>query len=221
MLEKMIKVTAEDGHLFDAFRVTPEHPVGGLVILQEIFGMTEQLKSVTRAWAADGYDTILPAMYDRIKPGSVVSFDDMETAQQLMKQFDPDCVSKDIRAAAATVDGDLGVSLLGFCWGGGAAARMASELDLRGIVSYYGTMLTTNTENGASCATLFHFGKNDQHSPAEIIDKVKHNIPDAECYVYDSGHAFANDARSDFFDDDAARLARERSFEFLNRIHSA
>jgi carboxymethylenebutenolidase len=221
MQEQMIKVTTEDGHLFDAFRATPDHPSGGLVILQEIFGMTEQLKSVARAWAADGYDTILPAMYDRMKPDSVVSFDDMETAQQLMKQFDPDCVLKDIRAAAATVGGDHGVSLLGFCWGGGAAARMASELDLKGIVSYYGTMLTTNTANGANCATLFHFGKNDQHSPAEIIDKVKQNIPDAECYVYDSGHAFANDARSDFYDEDAARLARERSLEFLNRVHSA
>ena len=221
MLEKMSKVTTEDGHTFDAFRVTPEHPTGGLVILQEIFGMTEQLKSVTRAWADDGYDTILPAMYDRIKPDSVVSFDDMATAQQLMKQFDPGCVLNDIRAAAATVDGDNGVSLLGFCWGGGAAARMASKLNLRGIVSYYGTMLTTNTANGANCATLFHFGKSDQHSPPEIIDEVRQNIPDAECYVYDSGHAFANDARSDFYDEDATGLARERSLEFLNRIHGA
>jgi len=216
----MIKVTAEDGHIFDAFHVTLNHPKGGLVILQEIFGMTEQLKSVTRAWAAVGYDTILPAMYDRIKPDSVVSFDDMETAQQMMKQFDPDCVLKDIRAAAASVDGANGVSLLGFCWGGGAAARMASELDVKGIVSYYGTMLTANTANGANCSTLFHFGENDQHSPPDVIDEVKQNIPDAECYVYDSGHAFANDARSDFYDEDAARLARERSLKFLNRVHS-
>jgi carboxymethylenebutenolidase len=221
MTEQMIKVTSEDGHIFDAFRATPDHPSGGLVILQEIFGMTEQLKSVTRAWAADGYDTILPAMYDRIKPNAVVSFDDMETAQQMMKQFDPDCVLKDIRAAAATVDGDKGVSLLGFCWGGGTAARMASELDLKGIVSYYGTMLTTNTENGANCATLFHFGKSDQHSPPEIIDTVKRNIPHAECYVYDTGHAFANDVRLNFYDENAARLARERSLEFLNRLHGA
>ena len=221
MPEQMTRVNVEDGHIFDAFRVTPDHPKGGLVILQEIFGMTDQLKSVTRAWAAAGYDAILPAMYDRIQPGSVVSFDDMETAQLMMKQFDPDCVLKDIRAAAATVNGTNGVSLMGFCWGGGAAARMASELDLKGIVSYYGTKLAANTSNGANCATLFHFGKNDQHSPPEVIGEVKQNIPDAECYVYDSGHAFANDARSDFYDEDAAMLARERSLEFLNRIHGA
>lgn len=219
--EQMIRVTAGDGHIFDAFRATPDHPKGGLVILQEIFGMTEQLKSVTRTWAALGYDTILPAMYDRIKPGSVVSFDDMETAQQMMKQFDPDCVLKDIRAAVATVDGANGVSLIGYCWGGGTAARMASELHLKGIVSYYGTMLAANTANGANCGALFHFGKNDQHSPPEVIDEVKQNIPDAECHVYDSGHAFANDARPGFYDQEATKLAKERSLEFLNRVHSA
>jgi carboxymethylenebutenolidase len=219
MSEQMIKVTAEDGHSFDAFRAIPDNPIGSLVILQEIFGMTEQLKSVTRAWAADGYDAILPAMYDRIKPNSVLSFDDMEGAQGMMKQFDPDSVLKDIRAAASTVDGGNGVSLLGFCWGGGAAIRMASILDLRGAISYYGTMLENNAANGANCATLFHFGANDQHSPPELIDAVKQNIPDAECHVYDSGHAFANDARPNFYVETAAMLARERSLEFLNRVH--
>ena len=80
MSENLIKLTAEDGHRLDAFRATPDKSKSGLVILQEIFGMTEQLKSVTRAWCADGYDSILPAMYDRIKPDTVISFDDMEGA---------------------------------------------------------------------------------------------------------------------------------------------
>ena len=221
MPEQMIKVSAEDGHTFDAFRATPDNPKGGLVILQEIFGMTEQLKSVTRAWAADGYDTILPAMYDRIKPNCVLPFNDMEGAQGMMKQFEPDSVLKDIRAAAYAVDSGNGVSLLGFCWGGGAAARMAGLLDLKGAISYYGTMLADNTAFGANCATLFHFGESDQHSPPEVIDRVKQNIPDAECYIYDAGHAFANDARPNLYVDDATKLARDCSLEFLNRVHGA
>jgi len=221
MSEQMIKVTAEDGHSFDAFRATPDNPKGGLVILQEIFGMTEQLKSVTRAWADDGYDTILPAMYDRIEPNTVLPFDDMDNAKRMMEQFDADGVLKDIRAAAATVDGESGVSLLGFCWGGGVAARMAGILDLKASISYYGTQLAANTADGGSCATLFHFGKSDQHSPPDVIEAVKQNIPDAVCYIYDAGHAFANDARLNFFNEDAAKLARARSLEFLNRVHGA
>ena len=221
MPEQMIKVSAEDGHSFDAFRATPDSPRGGLVILQEIFGMTEQLKSVTRAWAADGYDTILPAMYDRIKPNCVLSFDDMEGAQGMKNQLDPDSVVKDVRAAVATVEGGNGVSLLGFCWGGGVAAHMAGLLDLKGAISYYGTMLVNNSANGANCATLFHFGESDQHSPPDVIDSVKQNIPDAECYIYEAGHAFANDARLGLYIEDATRLARQRSLEFLNRVHGA
>ena len=221
MSEKMIKITAEDGHRLDALRATPDKPKGGLVILQEIFGMTEQLKSVTRAWCTEGYDTILPAMYDRIKPNTVLSFDDMEGAQGMMKQFDPDSVVKDIQAAVSTVDQGKGVSLLGFCWGGGAAIRMASILDLAGAISYYGTRLANNASNGANCATLFHFGESDQHSSPEVIDGVKQDIPDAECYVYDAGHAFANDARANFYVGGAAKLARQRSLEFLNRAHGA
>ena len=215
----MLRVTAEDGQIFDAYRATPDNPKGGLVILQEIFGMTEQLKSVTRAWSADGFDTILPAMYDRIKPNSVLSFDDMEGAQGMMKQFDPDGVVKDIRAAVTAVDRGNGVSLLGFCWGGGAAVRMASILDLAGAISYYGTRLAENAANGANCATLFHFGDSDQHSSPDIIAGVKRDIPDAECYVYGAGHAFANDARADFYVEYAATLARQRSLDFLNRVH--
>jgi carboxymethylenebutenolidase len=220
MSEQMIRVTAEDGHIFDAFRATPDAPKGGLVILQEIFGMTGQLKSVTRAWAADGYDAILPAMYDRIKPNSVLSFDDMDGAKSMMNQFDPDYVLKDIRAAADAVDCGNGVSLLGFCWGGGAAVRMAGLLSLKGAISYYGTMLENNAAYGANCATLFHFGESDQLSPPEVIEGVKQNIPDAECYLYDAGHAFANDARPNFYVEAATKLARERSLEFLNRVHS-
>ncbi len=219
MSEQMLRVTAEDGHIFDAYRATPDNPKGGLVVLQEIFGMTEQLKSVTRAWSSDGFDTILPAMYDRIKPKSVLSFDDMEGAQGMMKQFDPDGVVKDVRAAVTAVDRGNGVSLLGFCWGGGAAIRMASILDLAGAISYYGTRLAENAANGANCATLFHFGDSDQHSSPDVIAGVKRDIPDAECYVYDAGHAFANDARADFYVEGAAKLARQRSLEFLHRVH--
>ena len=222
MSEQMIKVTAEDGHSYDAFRATPDGEIrGGLVVLQEIFGMTDQLKNVTRAWAADGYDTILPAMYDRIKPESIISFDDTDSAQAMMKQFDADGVVADIKAAVATVDGGKGVSLMGFCWGGGAAARMSSLTELTGIISFYGTVLSKNAANGANCASLFHFGETDQHSPPEIIEELKQNIPDAECHVYDAGHAFANDARPNFYIEDAALLARQRSVEFLNRIHGA
>src|SRR3569833_3300091 len=71
----MTSVTAADGFTLEAFRATPAGaPKGGLVILQEIFGITDQLKNVVRSYARDGYDTIIPALYDRVAPGTVVPF---------------------------------------------------------------------------------------------------------------------------------------------------
>jgi carboxymethylenebutenolidase len=222
MSEQMMKVTAADGHAFDAFRVVPEKTIkGGVVILQEIFGMTEQLKNVTRFWAGEGYDTILPAMYDRIKPGTILPFSDIDTAQAMGKKLEPDGVLKDITATVGVVDAGNGVSLIGFCWGGGAAVKMAGLINLRCSVAYYGTMLKDNAADGANCATLFHFGKTDPHSPPKIIAGIKEDIPDNESYVYEAGHAFANDARPDFYVEQAALDARSRTLEFLNRVHGA
>ena len=222
MLEKMIKITAEDEHVFDAFQVKPPGNInGGLVVLQEIFGMTEQLKNVTRFWAEQGYNTLLPAMYDRISPDMVLDFSDIDTAQAMGKKLQPDTVLKDITASVMTLENEGGVSLIGFCWGGGAATRMASLLDLRGSVSYYGTMLVDNAANGANCATLFHYGVTDPHSPPEVIAKVKEKIPDSESYIYDAGHAFANDARPDFYAKGATLEARSHTLEFLNKVHQA
>ncbi|MDC0989356.1 dienelactone hydrolase family protein [Rhodospirillales bacterium] len=222
MLEEMVKITSEDGHIFDAFHAKPEGiEKGAVVILQEIFGMTEQLKNVARYWASQGYCSILPAMYDRIKASTVIPFSDMETAQGMMKQLDPDKVLYDIKSSVEYVENGRGVSLIGFCWGGGAAARMASLINIRGAVSYYGTMLTENTAGGAKCSTLFHFGENDPHSPTEIIELVKKNIPSAELFAYEAGHAFANDARPDFYFEAATLDARSRTLSFLDNLHNS
>jgi len=57
IVEETVKLTAADGHSFEAFHAAPKQgSKGGLVILQEIFGLTEQLKSVVRAYARDGYE---------------------------------------------------------------------------------------------------------------------------------------------------------------------
>jgi dienelactone hydrolase len=67
VIEETVKLTAADGHSFEAFHAKPKQgSKGGLVILQEIFGLTDQLKSVVRSYAADGYDTIFPCVYDRV-----------------------------------------------------------------------------------------------------------------------------------------------------------
>jgi carboxymethylenebutenolidase len=218
--EEMVALGTSDGFKLDAFVAHVEGASrGGLVILQEIFGLTDQLKSVARSYAIDGYDTIVPALFDRVSPQTVVPFDDPDGGRALMMQLNNDEVMLDIEAAINHVDQDRGISVLGFCWGGGMALKAACTLNLTSSISYYGTKLTTFLETPPKCSMLFHFGETDMmNTPPEVIKSVKDAIPDAETYVYAAGHAFANDARKTYVPD-AAIKARERSLAFLNAQH--
>ena len=218
--EAMVRLTAADGFAFDAFQAaTGGNRTGSLVILQEIFGLTDQLKSVARFFARNGFDATVPSLMDRASPGTVVPFDQPDRARELMLGVPWEKTVLDIAAAVRSVDAGRGVSVLGFCLGGGLALRAACELALAGGVSYYGTRLGSFLDKTPRCPMLFHFGATDTHSPPELIEAVKKTIPSAETYVYQAGHAFANDARTAYVKD-AAETAHARTLAFLRRVHA-
>lgn len=219
--ESTIKLIAADGFVFEAFRASPKQgKKGGLVILQEIFGVTDQLKGVVRAYAQDGYDTIIPALYDRIAPGAVVPFNEPDRGRDMAYGMPLDKVMLDIAAAVESVQGPHGVSILGFCWGGGVIIRAAAELNLRGAIAFYGTRLSTYFDQKPKCPLLFHFAKTDPNSTPEIIAQVRQTFPAAETHIYEAGHAFCNDARPVYVEE-AAKLARSRTLDFLAKQHMA
>jgi carboxymethylenebutenolidase len=216
----MTTVTAADGFTLEAFRATPTGAAkGGLIVLQEIFGITDQLKGVVRSYAQDGYDTIIPALYDRVAPGLVVPFSDPNRGRDLAYALTLDTVMLDIAAAAECVRSPRGVSVLGFCWGGGVIVRAAADVDLRGAIAFYGTRLPTYLDCKPQCPLLFHFGATDPNSTPEIIAQVRAAFPSAETHVYDAGHGFANDVRPAYVAS-AAEMARARTLDFLARVHA-
>lgn len=221
IIETTEKLTSADGFSLEAFRAAPkQNKKGGLVVLQEIFGLTEQLKGVVRAYARDGYDTIIPALYDRVAPGTVVPFNEPDRGRDMAYGLPLDKVTLDIEACVKCVDGPHGVSVLGFCWGGGVIVRAAAELNLRGAIAFYGTRLPTYLDQKPKCPLLFHFAKTDPNSTPEIIEQVRKAFPSAETYIYEAGHAFANDVRPAYVPA-AAESARNRTLEFMSRMHAA
>ena len=213
-------LTASDGFKLQGFRARPTQNVrGGLIILQEIFGLTDQLKGVVRSYAQDGYDTICPCVYDRVAPGTVVPFSEAERGRDLAYSLALDKVILDIAAAAACVKNPHGVSVLGFCWGGGVVIRAAAEVELRGAIAFYGTRLPTYLDCKPKCPLLFHFGATDPNSTPEIIAQVRQALPAAETHLYEAGHAFANDVRPTYVAA-AADAARARTLGFLARVHA-
>jgi len=221
IMEETITLTAADGHRLEAFHARPTgDSKGGLVILQEIFGITEQLKGVARQYARDGYDAIIPALFDRVKRGTVFGFDQAEPGREMSYSLALDKVMLDCAACVAKLQSNRGVSILGFCWGGGVIIRAAAELDLRGAIAFYGTRLPTYLDNKPKCPLLFHFAKTDPNSTPEIIAQVLKTFPSAESHIYDAGHAFANDARP-VYNETCAKLAHERTRAFLEKVHKA
>lgn len=206
-------LTARDGHAFDCWMQPAEGARrGGLVILQEIFGVTEQLQGVARRYAAMGYEVAIPALFDRQERGAVLTFKQGDKGRALMQGASAKGVMLDIAAAMAALGGK--VAVLGFCWGGGLAVRAAQDLEVACAVSFYGTRLKALPDRPLRAPVQGHFGSRDDLTPADVLAAVQAAHPGFEMHVYDAGHAFANDARSSFVPEAAAQ-AHDRAAAFL------
>ncbi len=212
----MTELTASDGHKLDCWIQDAEgERRGGLVILQEIFGVTDQLKGVAKHYASLGYDVAIPALFDRHEKGAVIPFDQGPKGRDMMLASDLDQTMADADAAVQKLASRGGkVAVMGFCWGGGLALRAAQKLDVAGGIAFYGTRLPQYLDCPLKAPMLGHFGIKDDHVPAEMLKQAKAYLPEWEIHMYDAGHAFANDAR-DTFVADAAKLAHDRTAIFL------
>lgn len=212
----MTELTAADGHRLDCW-IEPAKDTrkGGVVILQEIFGVTDQLKGVARHYADLGYEVAIPALFDRHEKGAVIPFDQGPRGRDMMLAADLDQTMMDIDGAVRTLKARGGkVGVIGFCWGGGLALRAAQVLDVDCAVSLYGTRLTQYLDRPLKAPLMAHFGTLDDHVPPEMRAAAQAALPEMEVHLYEAGHAFANDARPSYVRE-AATLAHARTADFL------
>ncbi|WP_346914886.1 dienelactone hydrolase family protein [uncultured Roseibium sp.] len=216
----MRQLTAADGHTFDCW-IEPAQGTrrGGLVILQEIFGVTDQLKGVAARYAKLGYEVAIPALFDRKEKVAVIPFDQATRGRDLMLSIDTaDCIADTAAAVNALKENGGKVAVIGFCWGGGLAVRAAQKLDITGGVSFYGTRLKQFLDCPLKAPMQGHFGTTDDHTPVDLLEEVKAYLPDFEMHMYEAGHAFANEARAATYVAEAAELAHKRTETFLAKV---
>ncbi len=213
----MKTIRAADGHELDCWTENAAGPRrGGLVIIQEIFGVTDQLKGLAKRYAALGYDVAVPALFDRKRRGAVIAYDAPAEGRDMMLAADLSETMADVSAAVDALKAQGGkVAVMGFCWGGGLALRAAQKLDIAGAVSFYGTRLPHYLDSPLKAPLLCHFGTEDDHTPPDVIQQAQDYLPEMQVHLYEAGHAFANDARPERYDRDAAELAHRRSEAFL------
>lgn len=210
----MTSLTAADGHKFNCWIEKPaQDSRGGIVILQEIFGVTDQLKDVAKHYSDLGYTVAIPALFDRQKRGAVVPFDAALPGRDMMLAADLAETMSDIEAAVNALDNK--VAVIGFCWGGGLAIRAAQTLNVAASVAFYGTRLPQYLNAPLKAPVLGHYGTLDDHVPAEMLKQATDYFPEMEIHTYETGHAFANDARPGFYHKVSSELAHSRTQAFL------
>ena len=216
---KMVRITASDGHELDCWMQPAQGKRrGGLVVLQEIFGVTDQLKGVAAHYAGLGLEVAVPALFDRKERGAVIPFGQGPRGRDIMLAADLSQTMTDVDAAVTTLKQNGGkVVVMGFCWGGGLALRAAQVLDVAGAISFYGTRLPQYLDRPLKAPLLCHCGTGDEHVPMEMVEQMKDYLPEAEVQIYEAGHAFANDARPSYLPE-VAELAHQRSEAFLAKV---
>ena len=218
VIKDSVTLTASDGHLFEAYLATPAAmPKAAMVVIQEIFGVNTHIKEVTDRMAAAGYLVIAPALFDRIAPNITLAYDGDGVAEGRGLKDQADANSEfDVKTAIDHVASAGAVGVIGFCWGGSLAWRMACDKTsgLAAAISYYGGELPSLAGRDAACPVMAHFGIYDASIPEAGARSFAATQPSVETHFYDAGHGFSCDHRGQY-DADAAALAWGRSMAFL------
>lgn len=217
-MSNRIQLKASDGHELAAYVAEPEGPArGGIIVVQEIFGVNSHIQAVAAGFAAKGYKAIAPALFDRVERDVELGYDpdSVASGRELKGRMDWDGPLLDIRAATDALAG-LKTGVVGYCWGGSLAWLAATRLDgIAAAACYYGGQIRDFRDETAGCPVQMHFGSADSGIPMEAVEAIRAAQPDIPVHVYEgAGHGFNCDQRGSY-DEGAAATAGRRTMEFL------
>jgi len=217
-----IKLTASDGFSLNAYRAVPEgRPRGGVVVIQEVWGLNGFVRGVVDRFAHHGYLAVAPAMFDRIDYGyesENYGPEQFRVIGAMMKRFSHETAPLDVDAAieAAAEGGKVGIT--GYCFGGATTWRTAARgAGLSAASGYYGGGVPNYIELEPQVPTEMHFGDKDTGIPLEQIEQLQARHPQVDIYTYDGVHGFCNSDRPDHFNEASCRKASLRTLEFFHK----
>ncbi|MFN3857596.1 MAG: dienelactone hydrolase family protein [Caulobacter sp.] len=193
---------------------------GGLVLIQEIFGVTEHIRELAEGFANDGYEVIAPSFYDRLEPGFAAEGYGEEAVARGIAHANAtpwDQVAGDIQSAIDALRDRGPVFVAGYCWGGAATWLAACRCDgVTAASAFYGRRISELVEETPRCPIILHFGKSDASIPMERVDEIAARHPEIPIHLYEAGHGFVSDRRRDYHAD-SANLARLRTLQLFHR----
>ena len=212
----MIRMMMNDGAEINVWHAEPAgERRGGLVLVQEIFGITPHIREVADDFAARGFEVLAPALFDREEPGFEVGYDAPDFSRAVALAFHQHPYERsvaDVGDCVAALASKGAVFCIGYCYGGSVAWSAAAEgFDgLKAVSSFYGSKVPTGGEV-PQVPTIAHFGRFDEGIPIAGVEALAANPPElASVHVYNAGHG-SNSDRRDSYHEASAKLAMERT----------
>jgi carboxymethylenebutenolidase len=210
--------SALDGFEFDAYRAVPtDARRGGLVVCHAIWGVTPHLRALADGFAEDGYEVLVPSLFDRFQRGFAERDGDPALmARQTGFAEATRWGAQVLDAVQAAIDAlSPPVFAMGFCFGGTTAWLAAARCTgLAAVASYYGGQITDYLDEVPKVPINLHLGKADELIPPEAVEAIRAAHPDLPVYMYEAGHAFV---APNGFHADSARLSRLRTLALFAR----
>ncbi len=195
-------------------------PRGGIVVIQEIYGVTPHIRDICERLAEAGYTAVAPAFFDHLESDTELAYDRAGTlrGKSLVDELGMQRPLEDVASAAEAVASAGRIGTLGFCWGGTVALLAAQHLGMPSV-SYYGARNSAYMDTPLQAPVMFHFGEQDASIPPQVVDEHRRQWPDMDVFTYaDAGHAFNRDFEGDrHYHEAAARLAWERTLAFFEK----
>ena len=193
----------------------------GLVVIQEWWGLQEQIKAMCDRFALAGFDALAPDLFK----GVVVPYHDSDAAMKEMQSLNfMDAADQTVRGAAQFLARNgAKVGLTGFCMGGAVAVIGAARIpEITAAVTFYGLPPEQAVKPADVKVPLQgHFANRDDYISPKVVDGFEQGMKAAgktfEVFRYDADHAFVNEQRMAVHDRHAAELAWDRATAFFKK----
>ena len=212
-----IELTTSDGHTLGAYKATPDgNPKGGVVVIQEIFGVNQHIRNVTDEFAKNGFVAVAPALFDRTEKGLELGYgqDDFQKGKETRGSLNDEGIQNDVQAAIDEAAKAGKVGIVGYCFGGYVSWLAACKCNgLSAASTFYGGGIHAKREDTPKVPVILNFGDNDGGIPLSQDHDIKEANPEIPCYVYDeAGHGFCCDDRESY-NQGACERAHKRTLD--------
>jgi carboxymethylenebutenolidase len=195
-----------------------DKPVGGIVLVHEIFGVNADMRKIAERYAASGYLTVVPALFDKVQPEVELDDyapDDYQRGNELSLQLGVSTATELVVTAADAIGHAGDIAIIGHGWGGSVALLAARKLAVPCVI-YYGTHTPASPDNGMNAPVLIHYGTLDPQYSSDRPEIPGSGTAHAQVFSYPTGHAFDREGDTSHYHAQSSEQAFQRTMNFLD-----